>query len=84
MNSEEMSIVERELGLLDTHYGMLRRVAQETIEALGEEAIGYWVDAYSTCTFSSPIASTMKRFEYLPGETNNCTPSSVSAATFKR
>jgi len=49
VNSEEMSIVERELGLLDTHYGMLRRVAQETIETLGEEAIGYWVDAYNTC-----------------------------------
>jgi len=49
VNSEEKSIVERELGLLDTHYGMLRKVAQETIETLGEEAIGYWVDAYNTC-----------------------------------
>lgn len=49
MNGEEKSIVERELGLLDTHYGMLRKVARETIETLGEEAIGYWVDAYNTC-----------------------------------
>lgn len=49
MNGEEKSIVERELDLLDTHYSMLRNVAQETIETLGEEAIGYWVDAYNTC-----------------------------------
>ena len=49
MNGEEKSIVERELELLDKHYSMLRKVAQETIETLGEEAIGYWVDAYNTC-----------------------------------
>jgi len=49
VNGEEKSIVERELELLDKHYSMLRKVAQETIETLGEEAIGYWVDAYNTC-----------------------------------
>lgn len=49
MKSEDESIVERGLGLLDAQYGMLREVAQETVESLGEEAIAYWVDAYNTC-----------------------------------
>ena len=49
MNSEEKSIVEQELGLLDHEYRMLREVAEETIKNLGEDSIAYWVDAYNTC-----------------------------------
>jgi len=48
VNREDKSIIERQLDLLDTQYGMLRQVAEETIESLGEEAVAYWVDAYNT------------------------------------
>jgi len=57
VNGEEKNIVERELDLLDTQYGILREVARETMDSLGEEATGYWVDAHNTCIDLVPAIS---------------------------